>query len=283
MFGALMEENDVQVSLEHQVQRISLEFAVVDNMVKHLAEVVPSLTTRITEAVKSTFVPNHDKSNADLDVSFTKLKGRLDHMGISQFDRVLVSIPEGFKGDFLEYLLTLNTIAPAVYKNAMELLTDYHSVLAAFITNKDNKIALQDHTQILKTAKQAREAIQKQMDSFFKPTTVSKARFTDVVNRISDLQKIQDQAKLLEKAQKSNSIEAILQETNKVASLLTIIHENLMSGEVDRVSGAATKNIAEGAMEVGRYIEVVSVYAFRVQQILTNVSGLYDQIDRMID
>lgn len=72
---------------------------------------------------------------------------------------LLISVPEGFQGNFTEYSKLLNELTSKIYPEANKLLTEYKFIISGFLTNKDEKISLKDYTTFFNQVKRQREKL----------------------------------------------------------------------------------------------------------------------------
>jgi hypothetical protein len=274
------------ISIEHEMAKLSLESEFTANVIDTFRNLIPSLTFKIKEYVKSfdsvsTLFVSESSRAVECEKIFKSEYEKVQHLNYSIYKKTLVSTPEGFKGSFLEYLTVLNKIIPEFFNSSNELLSEYNLILSSFITNKDNKISLKDHTTLYKNGTKLRESVISDLDQFFVNNDSSKKYLGDVLYRFSDLDDLIAQMKKLEQFYKKQSLGNIKEQIRKSTDLLEIIIKNTTEDNASAVSGAAAKNIAEGAYEIGKLVETISIMHFKMDQTLNSVRNLFDTIKKI--
>ena len=271
-------------SMESQLDRLALESTVLNSVLNTFSNIIPSLTEKLS-AVYASLVPESDLSKEfkQTKQSLSELKVKLPHAKYVDYDKTLVSVPEGFKGDLLEYIAVLSNIAPRVFQGANETLSEYNFVLSSFITNKDAKTALKDHTALYKKIKHQREEMTEQLNKFFPlKGNLAKAYLGETITRFADVDMIVTQAEKLKQAQKSQNLKEISDSVKKSVDLLTIIVDDTRNNGIAQVSGNAALNVSQGAYELGKYIEFVALYRYRVEQAVASACKLTDDLNRIL-
>lgn len=272
------------ISLESQMAHLSIESELVSNVIEYFKNIIPSLSGKIKELLESLESTDVNKDAVLLIMTSNKsLLKKIPYADYSNYSKLLVSVPEGFKGDILEYTKMLNQLNPKVFKEANNLLTEYSFILSAFITNKDSKITLNDHTHLYNKIKKNREDLTRHMVHYFSTGNSSKTYLGQVLGRLKDLDDLAKSTIALNREDNVNSnLDEIVKSTNNILSLLDIVTDGIQKGSINNVSGAAAKNISEGAYELAKLIEFVSLYSFRVDQVININSKIMDQLDKAI-
>ena len=261
------------------ISKLSLESEFTANVIDTFRNLIPSLTFKIKEYVKSfdsvsTLFVSESSRAVECEKIFKSEYEKVQHLNYSIYKKTLVSTPEGFKGSFLEYLTVLNKIIPEFFNSSNELLSEYNLILSSFITNKDN-------TTLYKNGTKLRESVISDLDQFFVKNDSSKKYLGDVLYRFSDLDDLIAQMKKLEQFYKKQSLGNIKEQIRKSTDLLEIIIKNTTEDNASAVSGAAAKNIAEGAYEIGKLVETISIMHFKMDQTLNSVRNLFDTIKKI--
>lgn len=283
MAQVLVFDENTQVSLESQLQLLALEANSITNLIDVFKNIIPNLASRISEA-KNTFIVNNSESDYSKNVqaSYSKVESKLKHVQFTNVGNTLISVPEGFKGNFINYLKLLNKLSPALYSETNVILGEYNFVLSSFITNKEDKISLKDHTNLFQRAKLRREYFVKEITGFF-PTdsSQSKTYLKNTIERFADIDAVVIESKRLDKVHNSQNIKAISESIQKTVQLLDIIIKNVESKGITNVSGNSAKNISEGAYEIGKLVEFIAVFRFKTDTILKSIESLLQTIDKL--
>jgi hypothetical protein len=273
-----------QISLESQMQRLSMEAEAVSNVIDIFRNLVPDLAAKIRHAYEGLVSEDdHGAAVADVKLALYEVERKLPQVKYTNYTKTLVDVPEGFDGDLVEFMEKLVHMAPAVSKEASAFLGEYNGVLAAFITNKDNKTALQDHTAFYKRVQTRREELTKELRSFFKEgKTVTKSYLGDVLHRFSDLHKLASATDKVNQVRKSQGLKDISNQVKKSVDQLDIVIENIRRNSVEAVSGPAALNISEGAYQVGKYVEFLVTYRYVAEQAIVSVQRLMKKLNEIL-
>lgn len=272
------------LSLESQMARLNLEAFSLGNVISSFKATLPTLTD--TLKTQFTSLVNHDDVSdqvKDAKLHFGRLKVKLPYASYLNYSKTLISVPEGFKGDLLAYAQALNKMGPEIYQEANKTLGEYNFVLSSFITNKENKISLKDHTDLFVRVKQRRERLTEELNHFFKAeSNLSKQYLGDAVGRFADLETLVSSVDKLRMEHQSANVRDISEAVKKSIDLLQVIVEDTEKNGIAQVSGNAAMNISQGAYELGKYVEFVSIYRFRIEQMVSTIRKLVTKLEEVI-
>ena len=278
MLSVPIEEHTV--SVEASMERLSLESEVLSNLLQTFKTTIPSFLANIINAngIVKGFLSNN---NAKHDELVTKQKLVLLHLKQVDFinfgDR-LITIPENFKGDLLEYSKKLTLITKELYNINNTTLVEYNAILASFLTNKDDKISNKNHLVLFQRVKTQRETISKQLGNFAKDTGKSKVRLRSVLARIGDLEPLIESCLELSKLHNKDVITNVNAAVEQSTELLDLIIKRIQDGDINNLSASSAMNIASGAYEVGKLVQLVAVVYADVGILLNVVTGITDSI-----
>jgi hypothetical protein len=276
MFAMIKDfDTDVLPSLESQMARLALEAGVINNVIETFKNTVPALTAGLLEKYKSLVVGEDLQSHVQqVKLEFGKLKVKLPHTSFVQAGENLVSVPEGFRGDLLSYVETLSNMAVDVFQEANKTLGEYNFALSAFITNKESKISLKDHTDVFVRVKERREK--------FTDSNLPKLKLKDVVGRLGDLEQLVHGVDKLNVQRKSQNIKDVSAAVKKSLDMLNLIVADTKDNGMSQISGNAALNISTGAYEIGKFVEFIAIYRFRVEQLVSCVEKLMVDLETNI-
>lgn len=285
MFTMLKDfDTDITVSLESQMGRLALESGVLSNVIETFKHTVPALAQHLFEGYKGlTIGEDLQPHTQQVKLEFGKLKVKLAHANFVNAADVLISVPEGFKGDLLAYSQSLGAISGDIFREANQILGEYNFALSAFITNKDHQISLKDHTAVFLRVKAARETFAAEIGKYFDPdSNLSKLKLKQVVNRFGDLDDLVKGVDKLNVQRKSQNVKDISMAVKKSLDMLDLILKSAQEKGMTNISPNAAMNISTGAYEIGKYVEFIAVYRFRVEQLVSTIEKLMTQIDESI-
>lgn len=266
--------------IENQLNRLTLESAYLSNLIGVFKDIIPATTNRLKNAVSTFFSePEYiEVSSSEL----IKLKYISENADMSSYSSVLVQVPEGFSGNMLEYLNFLRDNLPKVTIELNGLLTEYNTMLAAFISDKETKISLKDNTHIFKKSELNRENAVKAIKTYFKnPNHLSRNALNRVIHQLKEVHPLVKEANSLARDTKDLNLNTLKAKVEESTKLLDIIVEQVSNQGIDKVSGASATNIAKGAHEMAKAVEFASIYYFRIQQALVSAKAITAKIKEL--
>ena len=282
----ILEGSTSTISLESHMDRLALEANIITNAISNLQGIVPKLTEKFNNAINGLFdskshsaVENLHKASGDV-AAIAKL---VPYNSFATYDRTLVTSPEGLEGDFMTYVLALISVSREVYTTADQSLSTLQQQLATFITNSEVKASNKDKTLDYKKAAKQREDITKEIGRFFSDkNSRSKMYMSEAINNFNEIDELYKKTKTLIDINNKTNIEAIERKTKEVNNLLSMVYEDMKNNPDTKVSGAAAKNIAEGAYETAKCVELVGIFNFRVSQIYACIYELVTQLKKIM-
>lgn len=280
-------EAETSVSVEQQLDRIAFESNFASNLIELFKTTLPSVVQKIHEAVSSSFIAKEPDAAVNfgrqLKGDYKSLSKKLETSNFINFKDMLIQVPEGFKGNFTEYLDFQDKVFNQVIANGNELLSEYSVILAAFITNKENKLSLKDHTGFYKKIQAQRVELAKGFDKFFNVNSDSPLqRLNQIIGRFEDVEDIVDKTIKLETNTKQSNLNEIQSSVKKISGYLDILIAQVRDNSVSNVSGSAARNIAEGAFEVAKFVEFISLFHFRTEQSVQTTKKLLDKLNEVL-
>ena len=276
--------NTSSVSIENRLEVLSLEAINVANVIEVFKNILPDLNVKITETLDklSFYKDNNSPEIKEILSNYKELEKKLKLINYVDKRDLLISIPEGFKGNLNKYLDLITEISNNVYPEANKLLNNYKLILSGFLTNKDQKISLTDHTNFFNSIRVKRESNISKLSFYQTNNNSSKAKLKDSIEKINDIDLLVKKTEIINKVRNNNSLQELVGTVQEISKLLDTVIERVSVGDIANVSGASAKNLSEGAYEVAKYIEFVSLFNFRVEQITTTISKLVTQLSNEI-
>lgn len=273
------------LSVESRMNRLGLESAFTSNVIETFRSVVPDLKENIVNAFNMLTTPKDELAkNVDELVShFKKLEKKIPHASFLNIGQTVVSVPEGFKGNLLTYLNFLHLLSDELVREANNVLVDYNMILSSFVSNKQDKLSLRDHTALFKKVKHRREEIMKDIKEFFPDTNVTaRSRLIQICDRFQDLEAMYKLSEQLLKERKSHNLENIHNGVRQSVEMLDMVIQDVQTNGTENVSGASALNISEGAYEIGKFVELVAIYRTMVDQAILTTNRLMKQLDDIL-
>lgn len=274
-------DETVSLSMETHLERIALEGELVANVINTFRTAVPTFIQSLMDSKQQFMKSFQDNRNIVTDLT-KKEKNAIDaarHLDFLNYGDRLISVPESFEGNLLDYAKSLRQVADIVYKVQNTVITDYKTILSSFITNKEDKLSLKDHTDFFKRIQLQREQLQKELKQFAASKTgESKAKLNTVMRRFAELEPLVKEVSLLTNAHEMTKLNHIADSVNECVDLLTIITDGMQRSTINNVSSNAALNISQGAYEVAKYVEFVSIVYFDVTVLLNCVDKLVNTL-----
>lgn len=274
-----MQAFECETSIPLELKKLSLETMSVIESTDTFRTLLPKLVQEfklVSQAIKVPFahlIQSKEK----------KVVAHLSELNYINLSSCLVPVPENFSGQFLDYLRTLKTMQSAVYGTANEFIKEYSIILSSFITNKDDRISSQDMSFLFNSIEQKSLEYSKTLSSFFQaPTKLGRAKLGSVIARIADIESIINTADSIASTHNQSELKDIELSITKIISMLDIIIEQMKQQDITKVSRAAAQNLSQGAYNLARYIEFISVFHFRTTAMLKMVEDLVDFLNKQI-
>ena len=273
----LTDDPELVITLES----LSNESIIVENIKTLFTEKLPNFITSIKSKLIF-FDSIKDEEKISKDVLNDKYKIALKHIPALDFllfaDRI-ISVPEDFEGQLLDYLKILNQTYPMFSNQINDILDEYNLILASFATNKENKYSLQDHSRLFDLSRIKRESILSELKVFFpKDTGKTKKRMRDVLKNFGELEPLILTASKLNDQILVTNLNQIKNRVNKTIDSLDIILKQMTNNEADRLSQEAALNISKGAFEIGKLIESYVIVYNDTRIAVYSVEKLLDTI-----
>lgn len=274
---------EAAVDYEQLMRRLAIEsitspdvFALFKKIIPHSVEVL------------SSYLPSFSNLNQGPAAKFSSpahlaLMKKVSSVNFLAYEDTLVFVPEGFNGKLIPFLELLIAQSKVVLEHGKQVVVDYNLDLSIFLSNADIRQTLKSLSQQYRQIRTEREGYQKAVESFFdkKNSTVSRRPLKQVIDRFSDLNKVYELEERLVGIQKQQNLQVIVSEVQKACDMLKLINARISEGEISSVSGQAAKNLAEGAYEVGKYVEYMALYAYFVESVLASIKNTSEQFEKI--
>lgn len=259
----------------------------VQNIFELFRNVFPTVKTKLMDAVNS-FHPldEHSHEIQLLNKNAAEAKPDILKLGIVTYGQTLLPVPEGLANGvkLLKYLTFLLDVSDTFNKGVNDILSEYKIVVSTFISNKEAKTSIKDHSLFYRGIEKRRLELTKALSSYF-TTGLNRARLPleMVYDQTKDVYEAVDLVNKLHKARGRADLPGVKKQSEHCADLLNIIIEQSEQGTLTNISGAAATDLANGAMEVARWIELLTVYHFRLDQGIGNVRQQVELLSRFRD
>lgn len=255
------------LSLEAQMEQLSLESNILTNMIQTLRGLLPGLNDKLKtlkQSFSSMAIDMSDEDYKSLSKDQQKAIKNIASLKYLTFSENIIDIPESFTGNLREYAEVLTKINTTTFAEAGPVISEYNTILASFITNKADKISLKDHTALFNRIAKQRAGCEKEVGVFFKvKTDRSIAKMSHVFSNFKDVEKLFLASAGLAKSQDPLRLKKLQADVQACVDLLDIIIKQVDDDGVGSISPEATKNIAQGAFEIAKYVELIGINYYR--------------------
>lgn len=286
--GTLFSEADVQVfSLEEDMLYISREAGIISNLSEAIKNVLPNFKSKFVD-ISQTFAGFSSGKLLDLKSITSKQKTAIEntkYLDYMIFGDYVVSVPDGFEGDLVDYGNALKRNFPIVVKTANDALDFLDNILSSFITNKNDSKVQSENLAFYTTLKKEREHRQSDVKKFFSGSARGRSYIKAklIIKRMSDIKELVDLSNCLTDSDHIKQIRALQVKVDHCASMLDMIINQIKIGQLDNITPAAGKSITTGVFEVGKLVEDAGIYYFDTQTYLTTVDKLVNVINNAVE
>jgi hypothetical protein len=269
--------------LELAMEALRIESEYISNTLDAFKNVLPGLSVKLSNLLKSS--PDEELSTCvqSTKAAYKELDPKLTLADFMTYRKTLVSVPEGFEGNMLDYIKFLNELTANVYPEAKKIMKAYNLLLSTFITNKDSKVSIKDDTGFFKDIEKHRNQITRKLGEYFPSnSSTSKAYLGNVIDRFRDIDSLVVEVEKLDRRYVSENIGELNKQVQESVDLLNLVIADINKGGIDKVSGNASMNVSKGAYEVAKYIEFVSIFRYKTLQAMGAVENTVVQLNSVI-
>lgn len=268
-------------NLTLEIQQISLESDLIGNFVDSVKSILPKTVSLITE-FKESLVRQDEEQLSSLLSNKVDLKSKTNDY--VKYGQTLLSVPEGFKGNLLDYGVELNKISDRIYNHCYSYLDEFSFILSAFITNKENKISIKKHEVLFDTIEKTRNEIISEYERFLDPNSNNTKQYLkSTLHRFNDIPFISKELQKLNKSNDKKHLESINKSIIKLIDLLNIIIANINDGKIEDLNSSVSYNLSKGSYELAKFIELVSIHKYRVEQYMGIMKSNYELLDSILE
>ncbi|BAW19319.1 hypothetical protein [Ralstonia phage RP31] len=233
------------------------------------ADIIPNLSHAFNEVLSSYKGDKYDLR--PLSVNKVVLDKALDGANYLEVGKLNVFVPQGFIGNFKQYLGVLDQALN--FTNSIQArMVEFNQLVSAMITDKNTRQSTKDLSTATSSMERQREAVREQLDGF--QLGGSRSDRALLQNTFSSLNEIKEcvflAADLLSRANQVtlNEVEVM---TRDAAELLKALGEQAMEGKVEGMSPEAYKNLSSATLTMARDVELHALLMYTVYQVKKSV------------
>lgn len=210
---------------------------------------------------------------------FSDYKAKADKLNFVTSCELLVAAPRGLNSKYVPYLRFLNEEGAVFIKDGSKLLEDYYRVLSTFISSKEAKTSLRDYTAFFTATQLKLDKLKEQMASYFnEKSVVTTLPLYAMYERGADVVESVELSKALNKVRDNADKSDTLAQVERISELLELVIQRSNEEGIGDVSAAAADNIAQGAMVVAQYVEMLGVLRYRTEEAITATGLIAEKI-----
>lgn len=267
----VVEDNLPSLTLARE--SIALEAGFISNAVELAKTYLPSIVSNFKSTAGSIKAENKEPKQ------FTKGQNAmlvvLNKLSYMDLIDVKIQTPIGFDSNLLKAFDKVEEAFALIDKIQTDSITDFHTYLAIFLTNKDAKKNTKD---LLPKTKQTIVNTEKLVDviaSMYRDgTNDNMVPFKKLFMSDKEVEKAIYKHKELKEKFTSINITSIKNQVEEISSLLDSLMGQLKEGKIENISPESLKNISEGTYQVAKSIEAISVAYFKLLGVLDIVPNL---------
>ena len=245
-----------------------------------LKEFIPSIVRGFSNGEDITKLPDFAKVTREEQVFLEHLK-KINYLEMRELKAY---VPAGLEVSYIEYIEALKPVVASLQRIVADVLNPYAHFLAGVVSDKRAALATDffsfNHKEIETKRKEAYASISKCFSSTNNQETTTIAK---VVGRNSDWPDIFKEVKALTTALKSVNRSTVMHLTKQCEDYLSIIHDNLHSNKLDKVTPEVANTLAQGAYQVASELEHFSIVYYRVLSLEGCISNTVDKVNSVLE
>lgn len=258
-----------EVALENIVAIKDRSFS---DMVSSIAEFFPSLQTSFKGSLDhlsslKTLPSSLLTSLTNVNSFFSSGKITIDEF--KAFNKVKIVVPESFTGNLYDYTNFVKRSNDFLQTKLLPELDIFYARLAAFASNKENKISLLDYSSNYKSLEHDYQELVKESVTYFGKNTHNK-RTAELGVTFSDFDQYKNTestVKTLAKDLSNRQLSQVVDKVKKISNVLDVIVEDAKKKEFSKASYETVKSLATGIFTLAEMIEFYSVTYYRITEL----------------
>lgn len=259
-----IEEPTGLLALEALNSTVALEAFSLRAVANRAADIIPNLAHAFTEVLSSTKSDKYDLR--PLSINLTVLNKALKAANYLEVGRLNVFVPQGFAGNFKEYLGVLG-MALNFTNSIQERMTRFNQLVSALITDRNSRNSTQDLSTAGSSMEREREGIRLALEKFTKAGSRSdRATLQSVYASLGEVTECAFlAAELVSKANEVSLVE-VEKMTQDASELLKALGEQAMLGKAE-LSPEAYKSLSSATLTMARDVELHALLMFSTWQV----------------
>lgn len=261
-------------SMKLQRDVIALEFINLHSTKEYLKNIIPSFLDEMSGILsKFQSIQTEPAIQNNLSSKQTKFIKTLSQQPYSNIRELSIYVPEGFKGNLLEYsnlLLTYISIPEALLKE----LDEYSVFLSNISSNQNSQMSTDYNKKLYEDLHKEMVKIKKSFTEFFKDSNHQvEVKYKDVFNNNNEFSKaIEHTAELVKRIENINR-SFIIKKVANISELISLINKRNKEDKLSAMSDEMVTKLSDYTYTMAERIEFFSVLFYRIR----SLSSVLDQ------
>lgn len=260
-----IEELSGIAALEAYNETAALEAFSLRAVANRAADIIPNLAYAFKEVLSS-----HKGDKYDLrpvSVNVTVLERALKSANYLEVGKFNVFVPQGFQGNFKDYLTVLNTAM--IFTNGIQdRMIRFNQLVSAFLTDKNTRQSTKDLSTATADMESEREGVRKALAQFVREGSRSdRANLQDVFRSLNEVNECVFQASDIVLEANELSVDDVMKLTIDASELLKALGEQAMENKIEGMSNEAYRSLSSATLTMARDVELHALLMFSVYQV----------------
>lgn len=277
MKHVLAHDVDLNLSMEHCVQAISIESAMLENILDTIRKYLPGLSAGFKEKVSALSDTALQKAEP-LPQNLRKVSVVLQSVNYTALEKIPVNVHEGFDSKLLNVVPVLNSLITH-FEYVGKLTGDYRAFLSTLISNKDSRISVKTHQALYKASDRLIQELNDAIKDLYKANSYTVKRdFADMFDRNSDAERFLVEMDKIQRRLSTVSLKDMSAAIGTAATYLDLFIGSIKSGDISNVSNEVIQDIAAGSYQIAKEAEFVAANYYRITAFIATARSLNEKL-----
>lgn len=254
-------------------------FTMINPQIKeNLLNLTSSVTDTLTSVSKSLF---QTKVNHGLNLDMNVAKKTMAKHEYLDVRLVNIPVPEGFKGNYLEYATMLQDVFAGMSDLVADVLTPVSDGLSLLVAHPERATGVTSDT-ILKSITyphQVMDELTVKMEEFFiKNGTEESLPFGDLFERNKDLMTFIEKSITLSKVYDRRPTPQIIEKIAYLNEVSDLLYVRLKNGQLTEIQNKQADMAAQMLSQAARCVEVYAALCVLIEQLFSYTAVVYNRV-----
>lgn len=257
------------IALEALCSTAAVEAFSLRAVANRAADIIPNLSHAFSEVLSEHKGDKYDLR--PLSLNMVVLEKALNGANYLEVGKLNVYVPQGFTGNFKDYLGVLSQAL--IFTNSIqERMLKFNQLVSALISDKNSRQSTKDLSTATSGMEQEREGVRTQLAKFVKEGSRSdRANLQDAYRSLSEIKECAFLTADILDAANHLALAEVEKMTQDAAELLKALGEQAVEGKVEGMSPEAYRSLSSATLTMARDVELHSLLMFAVYQVKKSV------------